>query len=208
MATASSAIALDSLFETYIPGFSIASKIFTSVFHIDLSHHLQYLIGTAAIFVTAKYFFEAVGLIIWYYFASTVDIDMSDEVYSYIVYWLSQQNFSNNTSNFTVTSRVDLDMSHSYISGSKDDGDYDSDIESDEDFDTYWKRTNRRGKVKRLNYTPSQGNHYFCYARHFIKLERSKRRLHSCTLDHVAISCLGRGTAFLKGTQRRPAGLH
>ncbi|PGH36455.1 hypothetical protein GX50_00640 [[Emmonsia] crescens] len=197
-----STMAMDSLFETYIPGFSIASKIFASVFHIDLSNYVQYLIGTAAIFVAAKYVIEAAGSIIWYYLASTVDVDMDDEAYSYIVYWLSQQRFSNNTANFTVTSRADLDRSHNYDSDSeKDDDDvYDSDIGSDEDFDTYWKRTNRGGKTKRLNYAPSQGNHYFRYAGRFIKLERTKQRSNSwAALDHMAISCFGRDTAFLKG---------
>ncbi|KLJ10457.1 hypothetical protein EMPG_14172 [Blastomyces silverae] len=196
-----SVLAMDSLFEAYIPGFSIASKIFASVFHVDLSNYVQYLIGTAAIFVVAKYVTEAVGSLIWHYFASTMDIDMDDEVYSYIVYWLSQQRFSNNTSNFTVTSRAELDVFHYYDSDSKTDDDaYDSDIGSDEDFDTYWKRTNRRGKTKRLNYAPSQGNHYFRHAGRFIKLERSKQRLNSwASSDHVTVSCLGRDTAFLKG---------
>ncbi|OJD10119.1 hypothetical protein AJ78_08736 [Emergomyces pasteurianus Ep9510] len=196
---ASSAIALDSLFEAYIPGFSIASKVFATVFRVDLSHHLQYLIGTSAVFIAAKYAFEAIASIVWCYFASTVNIHMDDEVYSYVVYWLSRQKFSNNTPNFTVTSRVALDISHCYDSDSEDDEGYDSDMESDEDFDTYWKRTNRRGKAKRLNYAPAQGNHYFRYSGRFIKLDRSKQRLNSwSSMDHVAISCLGRDTAFLK----------
>ncbi|PGG95228.1 hypothetical protein GX51_08303, partial [Blastomyces parvus] len=197
----SSALAMDSLLEAYIPGFSIASKIFASVFHLDLSNYVQYLIGTAAIFVVAKYVTEALGSLIWNYCSSTMDIHKDDEVYSYIMYWLSQQRFSNNTSNFSVTSRVQLSFNFYDSDAETDDDDaYDSDIGSDEDFDTYWKRTNRRGKTKRLNYAPSQGNHYFRHAGRFIKLERSRQRLSPWTsLDHVTVSCLGRDTAFLKG---------
>ncbi|PGH16125.1 hypothetical protein AJ79_01892 [Helicocarpus griseus UAMH5409] len=196
-----SAMVTERLFETFIPGFSIASRTLDSVFHIDLSNYLQYLIGVAAVFVATKYVLEGATLLLWRYFSSTVDVGVDDEVYNYVMYWLSRQPFSNNTPSFSASSRTELDF-HSYLNRGRkshsDDG-YDSDIGSDEDFDTYWERTKRRGKLKQLHFTPSIGSHYFRYKGRLLKFNRSKQKLSAFTFsDHVSISCLGWDTSFLK----------
>ncbi|KAK2802385.1 hypothetical protein FQN50_007382 [Emmonsiellopsis sp. PD_5] len=200
MASPSSTVAVDRLFESFIPGFSVASRIASSLFHIDLSEYLSYVIGVAAAFLALRYVSDNASWFIWRHFACNAEISVEDEVYSYVMYWLGRQSFSNNTPNFTAATKTEYD----YISRFRDRGsnnkkEYDSDIGSDEDFDEYWERTNRRDRTRQVNYTPSVGDHYFRYKGRFIRLTRRREKVNAFTfLDNVSISCLGRDPSFLK----------
>lgn len=191
----------DSIFELFLPGFGIASRTISSVFHVDITQYLPYFLYTALAFAAGQYCWGEICQLFWTHFVSTAQVHIDDEVYNYVTHWLAKKSFSSNTLNFIVSSTTDSDYVYSDpdLEEENEASDHDgSDIEDDEDFEEYWERTNRWDKIKRLKYTPAVGRHYFWYKGRLLMVDRTQQKNMLWT-ERLHISTIGRNSAFLKG---------
>ncbi|KAI9853638.1 MAG: hypothetical protein M1813_002041 [Trichoglossum hirsutum] len=198
-----SPIAVQPLLDSLIPGFSVMSQVFAQYFHIDLTFY----IATIVIVMAA-----AAGLRIWGnicieffkgYFISTAEIRFDDEMYNYVLFWVSNQAFSKATCQFVAGTKTNSEMVWS--SGDDEDEKYkddDGDLDLAEGYEDQWVRIANRDKIKTLQYTPSEGTHYFRYQGHLLAFTRVKEEKATVVwvsqTERIYISCLGRNTQVLK----------
>ncbi|CAI7636211.1 unnamed protein product [Penicillium pancosmium] len=186
------------LLEALVPGYRIISHFFMSYLKIDINGYLQILIGDLII--------------------STAEIRMEDEVFNYMMYWISRQSHMKRTSRFLAS----LKFKHDPWADS-DDSDFEDELEDSDDeswdepksrnntttttttttttFDDYWAKMMNRDKFKSINFTPSEGSHYFRYRGHLIKLRRTEEqnRPHNFGRnERLWLSCLGKNPEILR----------
>lgn len=73
------------LLDSFVPGFSLISNLFTYYFHIDISFYITGLLALAAIGAGLKYSATALWESLSEYFISTAEIRMDDELYNYVM---------------------------------------------------------------------------------------------------------------------------
>ncbi|PGH08461.1 hypothetical protein AJ80_07860 [Polytolypa hystricis UAMH7299] len=191
------------LIDTFVPGFSPIFQSIASTFHIDPTKYLPLLILGAGLIALARYFSENVVPYFWEKLTVTAEIHAEDEVYNYLLFWLSQQTFSNSTKSFMASARTDGDYVSRLYSCDDDadngDGhdDNDSDVLPNETFDEYWARSNRREATKPLSFTPAAGTHYFYYKGRLLTFSRFREKNRMWT-ENLALSCIGWDPAFIK----------
>ncbi len=191
------------LVDSLIPGFSLVSSLFSQYFHVDLSSYISGLLVLAAIGAGLRY----CGTILWEaameYFVCTAEIRIDDEVYNYVMAWVTTQSFSQKTCQFvagtkTTSDRTDEDYYDSDNGRDRDD----DDVELPEGPLDDWLSVQQKGKIKPLRYTPSDGTHYFRYKNHYLWFKRQKEDQQSVYFfsrsEQLFISCLGRNPAIIK----------
>ena len=188
----------DSIFEFFLPGFGVASRAVSSIFHIDITQYIPYFLYIALAFAAGRYCWGEISHIFWNHCVTTAQVHIEDEAYNYVSHWLAKQTFSSNTLNLLVSSTTDSEyVSHRDPDREDDGSDDDSSVDDDEDFEEYWERTNRWDKIKRLKYTPAVGKHYFWYKGRLLMVERSQQKNMLWT-ERLYISTIGRNPGFLK----------
>ncbi|KAL4816560.1 BCS1 N terminal-domain-containing protein [Aspergillus spinulosporus] len=200
------------LLETFIPGYSMASRILSTYLQIDLSSYIPYLIFLAIIAATARYIYSQLYNLFQEYCISTAEIRHDDEVYNYLMYWLAQQPFTNRTTHFVAGTRIS-GSAWCYDDDSDEEGFGGADELDDEgnvvtDFDAYWAKATARDKHKKLRFTPSEGTHYFWFKGRPLAFIREKQDDKSSgggyynygtrAPERLYISCVGRDPAVLK----------
>ncbi|KAL4984256.1 BCS1 N terminal-domain-containing protein [Aspergillus falconensis] len=202
------------LLETFIPGYSMASRLLSTYLQIDLSSYIPYLIFLAIIAATARYIYSQLYNLFQGHCISTAEIRHDDEVYNYLMYWLAQQPFTNRTTHFVAGTRIsgsawyydpDDDSDEEGIGGA-DEIDEEGNVITD--FDAYWAKVTARDKHKKLRITPSEGTHYFWFNGRPLAFIREKQDDKSSgggyygygtrNPERLYISCVGRDPAVLK----------
>lgn len=197
------------LLETFIPGYSMLSRFLISYLQIDLSLYIPYLIAAAVLGAAARYIFDQVRGFFNEHCISTAEIRHDDEVYTYLMHWLSQQPFTNRTTHFVAGTKI---SSSSRYYDSDDEDEWGEVDEIDDggnvivDFDEYWAKATARDKHKRLRFTPSDGTHYFWFNGRPLAFIRVKEENQNSggfygigkQLERLYISCLGRDPSVLK----------
>lgn len=93
---------VETFLESFIPGFSLISKLCSSYFEIDLSAYLTSILFLVAAAAGVNYS----AIFLWDlgrdYCTSTAEIRLHDEIYNYLMFWVSLQNFSKNTHRFVA----------------------------------------------------------------------------------------------------------
>lgn len=197
------------LLEALVPGYRIISHFFMSYLKVDINSYIQILIGFALLVGCIQYlhptFMETISDLV----ISTAEIRMEDEVFNYMMYWISRQSHMKRTSRFLASLKLKHDP---WAYDDSDDEDEASDDESWEEpkissssstttFDDYWAKMMNRDKYKSINFTPSEGSHYFRYRGHLIKLRRTQEenRPHNFGRnERLWLSCLGKNPEILR----------
>ncbi|CAG8902720.1 unnamed protein product [Penicillium egyptiacum] len=194
------------MLEALVPGYGFISRILMSYLDLDVSAYLQVLVSLAVFGATARYAF----LIIWEhfneFFVSRAEIRLDDETFQYLMFWISRQSHMKNTNRFVAGVKT-----NSYWSENETDDEELEDDEHDEDetakhekdasFDSYWAKVTTRDKYKKIQFTPSEGCHYFWYKNRPLMLEREHRdggMWYVMNNERIFLSCLGRNPAILK----------
>ncbi|KAI9758776.1 MAG: hypothetical protein M1835_000533, partial [Candelina submexicana] len=189
--------------DAMIPGFSVISSLLSQQLNIDLSAYLSYLILLIALTAGLKYVGTAFMDFIGNHFVSTAEIRLDDEMYNYLMDWVSNQNFSQRTSRFVAGTKTTSNMVWTGWGDDEDAQDEsDQELELANGFEDYWTGISRRSKIKVLQFTPSDGTHLFRYKGHFLtfsRVQEEKGNVFWAThAEQIYISCLGRNPAILK----------
>jgi len=147
------------LLETFIPGYSLLSRILITYLHIDLSEYIPYLLAYTVLAAAIRYIYARLRILFWQHFTSTAEIRCDDEVYDYLMHWLSQQEFMGRTTRFVAGTRAPGLQGRSRRSGSEGDGDLGLLLGAMANFSTYWEKAAARDRIKPLHFTPSDGTH-------------------------------------------------
>lgn len=191
--------------DLFLPGFGLITQVLSSVLHVDVSKSVPFLFLFA---ITAAASFYSAGEISRFfrtYFLSTAEIHIEDEVYDYVMYWLTKQQFIASARNFAVTSNAGHESSRwSYT----DDGDENKEHDDDDsDVGSESEMTINGVKLKRMSYIPSVGTHFFWYRRRLLIVRREQVKSHMWT-ERLFLSTLTRRPTFLKELLQEAQMLH
>ncbi|KAK2764516.1 hypothetical protein FQN54_009211 [Arachnomyces sp. PD_36] len=208
--TAANVPGMESYLESFIPGFSLISKLFSSYFNVDISTYISAIPFIVAAAAGLKYCAGLLWEQVQDYCTSVAEIRLDDEMYNYLMYWVSLQDFSQSTNRFVAGTRTASELV--YASDDEDDDDDKDDKDGkykddswamdDDPEDNYWAKMVRRDKFKDLRYTPSNGMHIFWYKGRclaFTRVKEEKQPMSWITNpESLFITCLGRDPAIIK----------
>lgn len=194
--------------ETFIPGYSIASRLLATYFQLDLSFYLPAIVATTIALAVVKYCTAWLTSLFQNYFISTAEIRLDDEIYTYLMFWMARQPFTNRTTRFVAGTKLKGGGRYYYDSDDESDPDGE-DLDEDDcgtdeaSFDNYWAKMINRDKFKRLRFTPSQGTHYFRYKGRYVAFSREQEDNKnpyaiSWTPERLYLSCAGRNPTIIK----------
>ncbi|GAD99733.1 BCS1-like ATPase, putative [Paecilomyces variotii No. 5] len=192
-----------SVLDVFIPGYSVVSKFLVAYFHIDLSFYLPLIALFAASATALRYSVSPLVDLFTQYYTSTAEIRLNDEIYNFVMAWIAQQSFSDNTRAFVAGTRTSSEMVWSRHDDDDDeDGFMDDDDDGAFDFDEYWARKMSRDKYKPLRFTPADGTHYFWYKGRLLSFKREKDENNGsrwiANAEKLYITCLGRDPTIIK----------
>lgn len=192
-----------SLLESFIPGFSLVSGIFTQYFQIDISFHVSFLMLLMGITAGLKYCGNILFDICQDWLISTAEVRLDDEMYNYVMHWVSTQRFSQNAPHFVAGTKTTSEIVDDRYEGGEDQQDNeDADLELADGYEDERLRMANRDKIKILQYTPSYGTHFFWYKGRILAFTRHQEDKQTALWisysETIYISYLGRNTQFLK----------
>lgn len=196
--------------ETFFPGFSIISIFFSKYLHLDISAYLSLVFILATVVATVRLRLETIIENFQSYFTSTIEVRMDDEIFNYLMYWVSRQGFSRKTTRAVASTKTRANSYYSDDDQSGNDTDEEEDDEKDEkefadasnDFDSYWSRRVNKDKIKPLRITPAEGIHWFRFRGYRIKLRREQLEKRNygwgMPAEKLYVSCYGRNPEVLR----------
>lgn len=191
--------------DSYLSGFSFISMIFTQYLHMDISAYVSLIFLLATVVATIRLRVETVIEKFRGYFTSTIEVRMDDEVFSYLMFWVSRQRFSQKSRRVVVSTKTNA--GYYYYSDDEEASDQDDDDDEGElldgtnDFDSYWAKRVGKDKLKPLRITPAAGSHEFRFKGYRITFKREldeKRLSWGTARETLYISCFGRNPNVLK----------
>ncbi|KAJ5153688.1 ATPase AAA-type core [Penicillium coprophilum] len=194
------------MLEVLVPGYGFMSRLLMSYLNFDISAYLQLLVGLAVFGASARYTL----FIIWAHFnelfVSRAEIRLDDEAFHYLMFWISRQPHMKNTNRFVAGIKTnsywsDNDTEDEDLTRDEDDENVSFNSEKEESFESYWAKVTTRDKYKKMQFTPSEGCHYFWYKGRPLMLERVNRdggTWYVMNNERIYLSCLGRNPAILK----------
>ncbi|KAK1771833.1 mitochondrial chaperone BCS1 [Phialemonium atrogriseum] len=171
------------LLDFFFPGLSAISGSLAKYLHVDLSVYFTLALLFGGSTFIWRYFTESFWGLVEEHFMSTVDIRTDDELYNYVMAWVSAQRFAQGARRFIAN--VNLDSRFCYVPCDSDDEDEDS------------------SKKQPLSYTPTFGDHYFWYKGRLLIFRRTQNREQGSPVlasarEEISICSIGRGTWVLK----------
>ena len=194
------------LLDSFVPGFSLISNLFTHYFHIDVSFYITGLLALAAIGAGLKYSATTLWESLSENFISTAEVRMDDEMYNYVMAWVASQPFSQKTCRFIAGTRTNsneiYDDYYDYEERREQREDNDDTFDLIDGVQDYWLNISNREKIKPLRYTPSHGSHIFKFKNQYLSFtrthEENKSMFWSRSSEQINISCFGRNPAIIK----------
>ncbi|KAJ0427213.1 BCS1 N terminal-domain-containing protein [Aspergillus carlsbadensis] len=199
--------AATALLETFIPGYSILARILLTYLQIDLSIYIPYLLVYTVLAATIRYFYARLHHWFWLYCTSTAEVRSDDEVYDYLMYWLTRQEFMGRTRRFVAGTRIygPLGRRNGHGGEAEDDG---RDLLWDmmNSFSKYRTKDTTQNKLKPINSTPSDGTHYFWFRNRPFAFTRHKESNYNGaefsggfrSSERLYLTCIGRNPEILK----------
>jgi chaperone BCS1 len=197
------------MLEALVPGFGFVSKFLMSYLNFDISAYFQLMVGLTIFGATFRYIFYTIWERFSDLFISTAEIRLDDEIFNYLMYWVSRQPQMKQTNRFVAGVKA-----NAYISDDDSDDEDADDMDDEYDwedesgnatkeavFDTYWAKVVSRDKYKPLQFTPAEGSHYFWYKNRPMMLTRSNQEggnRYILNNERLYLSSLGRNPAILK----------
>ncbi|KKY27028.1 putative bcs1-like protein [Phaeomoniella chlamydospora] len=145
-------------------------------FKLDTSQLIPILVFIASVAATVRYCTDAVHNFSATYLMCSAEINMDDSMYSYLMYWVSQQRFARNTKHFIASTRTSSSTHWDYYDDELNEQDIkmgETDSFPMEEFDSHWARVIDRVKVKPFYITPSHGTHTLHFRGHYVFFSRS-----------------------------------
>lgn len=93
---------LVSLLESSVPGLSLMTRFFYDYFKIDLSRYFGHALFVIALTTAANYVVDRFWNTWSQYFMSTAQIRYNDEIYNYLMYWISKNGMSKKSTHFVA----------------------------------------------------------------------------------------------------------
>jgi mitochondrial chaperone BCS1 len=184
------------MLETFVPGLSIATNVMSSYFHFDITYYLVSICVGLVLTMGINHCVRSVWRVVSNYVISTAEIRYDDEIYNYLMFWVSKQSFSSKTTQFVAGTQTN---SWSVWTGEDDSGDGEP---NEEEWDANQLQLQNLDKLKAVHYTPSAGLHFFWYRGRLLAFNRLKEESQvwfgRSSTETVYISCLGRSTSILK----------
>ncbi|CAF9931966.1 MAG: hypothetical protein GOMPHAMPRED_006462 [Gomphillus americanus] len=182
--------------ETFVPGLGLANRIASSYFQIDLTYHIVVAFGALAIFTGVSYVLSMAWDWLSPYIVATAEIRYDDEIWNFVMFWITKQKFSSKTTSFVAGVRT----SSAYVwTGEDNDDNMEPENEEPEEAENAIKNWD---KMKAINFTPASGRHIFWYNGRPFSLARyrSERQTLWSVSDSetIYISTLGRNTEPIK----------
>jgi mitochondrial chaperone BCS1 len=187
------------LLESSVPGLSLITRFLSEYLNIDISQHFGLILVLIGFATAINYCFDRFYGVFQEYFMSTAEIRYNDEIYNYLMHWISKNGLSQRTTKFVAGTHTS--SSQVYVPDDVEDEDFDMDDDTDLN-DENLKAIRNWDRVKTLRFTPSNGKHYFKFKGHLITFARSqetdKNWWGNSTREQVSLSCFGRNTHILK----------
>lgn len=205
--TSSTPLSTLPVLETFFPGFSIISIFFSKYLQLDISAYLSLVFILATVVATIRLRLETIVENFQSYFTSTIEVRMDDEIFNYLMYWVSRQGFSRKTTRAVASTKTRANSYYSDDDMSGDDTDDENDDEKEfadasNDFDSYWSRRVNKDKIKPLRITPAEGIHWFRFRGYRIKLRREQLEKRNygwgMPAEKLYVSCYGRNPEVLR----------
>ncbi|CAG8025772.1 unnamed protein product [Penicillium olsonii] len=194
------------MLEALVPGFGFISRFLYSYLNFDITAYFQLMIALTVFGATFRYIFFVIWERFSEFFVSTAEIRLDDEIFSYLMYWVSRQQQMRRTNRFVAGVKAngyisDEDSDDEDGDEMEDETNWDGAPAADNTFDTYWAKVVSRDKYKALQFTPAEGSHYFWYKNRPMMLTRSNQEggtRYVLNNERLYLSCLGRDPSILK----------
>lgn len=192
------------ILDVFLPGSSEIFSFLSHYFKIDITYYLSILLVLTATSAVMKY----VGTMSWdlikRYSTATVEIHQDDEIYNYVMTWISKQPFMRRIPSLLAGVRTESHLIWWTDEKEEEDGKdgYENSFDFTGDFEDYWFLIANRDRFRPVRYTPSSGSHLFKYKGRLLVFERVKIQHYSLYTgtqsERIYISCLGRNSHILK----------
>ncbi|RDA87840.1 hypothetical protein CP532_2977, partial [Ophiocordyceps camponoti-leonardi (nom. inval.)] len=171
-----------------LPGFSVFSAAANTYLGADVGRYLPVIVVVLAVVVAWGHVRDSLWALVDDFFMSSVRIRTDDEIYNYVMLWLSKQKFAKASRHILANTNISSRNSYMYRYA-------DSEDEADEEEDD--------GGGKALRYTPAFGSHWFWYHGQPLVFERHQNREHmsfetASEREELSLSCFGRNPRVLK----------
>ena len=186
------------LLESSIPGVSLFTSFLSGYFKIDISQYLGFFLIIGGLVTAVNYSTDAAWSWFNRTFMSCAEVRYDDEVYNYLMHWISKNSFARSSRKFvaatqTNSSQIWLGEDSDEYAAEGDGAELDKDITE---------KCRNWDRFKIVRYTPSAGMHLFRYKDRWLTFHRRENRDQSYwgahTTDEISVSCFGRDPKILK----------
>jgi chaperone BCS1 len=186
------------LLEASIPGVSLFTGFLSGYFKIDLSQYLGFLLIVGGLVTAVNYSTDTVWSWFNRTFMSCAEVRYNDEMYNYLMYWISKNAFARTSRKFIAATQTN--STQIWIGEEGDEYAAEGDgAELDKDITDKCRNWDR---YKIVRFTPSAGMHLFRYRDRWLTFHRRENRDQSLwgshTTDEISVSCFGRDPQVLK----------
>jgi chaperone BCS1 len=186
------------LLETSIPGVSLLTRFLSEYLHIDLSQYIGLALLIVGITAVGHTYVDKIRATWSNFFMSSVEIRYNDEIYNYLMFWISKGELS--TRSRHIIAGTQTNSSDVYINEDTEGKENEPELE-ESDIDKTEQAQNW-DRMKKLRFTPSTGTHWFRYRGSwmmFTRTQEEKRSLWgSVAAETISISCFGWNAQILK----------
>ena len=188
------------LLETSIPGLSLLTRWASHYLKIDISQYFSMVFIFIALTTAFNYSSDWIWSSFSMYFMCTAEVRYNDEIYNYLMFWISKHGLSKRSTHFVAGTQTNSSQVYTEEDSDeeKDEVDYDeSEINPD-----MMKRCRNWDRLKTLRFTPAVGTHWFRFHGHYLTFTRNQEKEQgiwgSTRADEISISCFGRNPKILK----------
>ncbi|KFY30753.1 hypothetical protein V493_01699 [Pseudogymnoascus sp. VKM F-4281 (FW-2241)] len=185
------------ILDVFFPGFSTVSAGLSKYLQIDISFYLPFIVICGIVIYASNYVSEHLWSSLQHYLMSTADIRIDDEMYNYVMGWVTQQKFSQANRRFIASTNINSRSWLLWYENREDERDREGVDDIDENGIPIAKHRHRK-----LRYTPGLGTHIFWYKGRLMVFRRSapssRGYVPISEREEISISSFGRDPTKLK----------
>jgi len=186
------------ILDIFIPGFSALSTAAFKYLQIDISVYFPLIVICGLGIYASNYVWDYLSAKLSYYFMATADIRIDDEMYNYVMGWVAQQKFAQESRQFIASTNVNSRNWYLWIDARTREEEKD-DVDEEVDENGF---PRLKSNQKHLQYTPAFGTHIFWYKNWPFLFRRSAPDSRSyipvSEREEISISSFGRDPMLLK----------
>lgn len=185
------------ILDVFFPGFSAVSAGLSKYLQIDISFYIPFIVICGIVIYASNYVSEHLWSGLQHYLMSTADIRIDDEMYNYVMGWVTQQNFSQANRRFIASTNVNSRSWFMWVESRDNEREGEGMDEIDENGIPIARRKHRK-----LQYTPGLGTHIFWYKGRLMVFRRTAPNDRGygpiSEREEISISSFGRDPTKLK----------